>query len=355
MVDVYQYHCDGVWNDFDEATCKQINESRALQRAALLLTQGRYREGTSMHRLYVIMLDLGLQRNRKTGTCRNIRRQSADLQYFDPIPDFTSTAEKMQNLLVSVPLSELPDTYTECNICLAPFTGESGMGSEVSSELQIPPLGAVNQDDLPELGSAMKLPRCSGHYFHKECIMEWLSVKQQCPYCKEIYGQLTGNCPPGTMTITHLSEKLPGWTAQSILHINTKVSSGTWMMTWTMNHGYQCSEHPKPGKFYSGTSRSGFMPDTPDFRKVLRMLKIAWQRRLMFTIGFSLTRGVHDVITWNGIHIRTEWEDSWGFGWRKTISLTGTTADEYIACEDWLYNVTDELKTRGITEHDQVL
>ena len=32
---------------------------------------------------------------------------------------------------------------------------------------------------------AVKLPMCSGHYFHKPCIAQWIKLKDHCPYCKK--------------------------------------------------------------------------------------------------------------------------------------------------------------------------
>lgn len=35
-------------------------------------------------------------------------------------------------------------------------------------------------------------------------------------------------------------------------------------------------------------------------------MSVAWQRRLIFTIGRSNTTGREDVVTWNDIHHKTE-------------------------------------------------
>lgn len=40
--------------------------------------------------------------------------------------------------------------------------------------------------------------------------------------------------------------------------------------------------------------------------QVLNLLSIAWERRLIFTIGRSVTTGREDVVTWNGVEHRTE-------------------------------------------------
>ena len=65
------------------------------------------------------------------------------------------------------------------------------------------------------------------------------------------------------------------------------------------------SEHPNPGSLYYGTTRKAYLPDSPDGNKVLRLLQLAFERRVTFTIGMSLTTGKDDVITWNDIHHKT--------------------------------------------------
>jgi deltex-like protein len=72
--------------------------------------------------------------------------------------------------------------------------------------------------------------------------------------------------------------------------------------------GIQGAEHPNPGRPYYavGFPRVCYLPDTAKGRKVLHLLRIAFQRRLVFTVGRSVTTGREDVITWSGIHHKTE-------------------------------------------------
>lgn len=42
------------------------------------------------------------------------------------------------------------------------------------------------------------------------------------------------------------------------------------------------------------------------------MLKLAWERRLIFTIGRSSTSGMDNVIIWNDIHHKTSWNSNAG-------------------------------------------
>lgn len=63
--------------------------------------------------------------------------------------------------------------------------------------------------------------------------------------------------------------------------------------------------HPNPGKWYSGTHRTAYLPNTMEGFNILQMLKKAFDHRLVFTIGDSRTTGAIDVITWNDIHHKT--------------------------------------------------
>ena len=63
-------------------------------------------------------------------------------------------------------------------------------------------------------------------------------------------------------------------------------------------------EHPFPGKWYSRTQRTAYLPDTREGRTVLMLLKVAFDRRLIFTVDQSATTGQVGII-WNDIHHKT--------------------------------------------------
>ena len=64
-------------------------------------------------------------------------------------------------------------------------------------------------------------------------------------------------------------------------------------------------EHPEPGSPYKGIIRTAYLPDNEEGRKILELLRIAFDRKLIFTIGHSRTTGKEGVITWNDIHHKT--------------------------------------------------
>jgi len=65
-------------------------------------------------------------------------------------------------------------------------------------------------------------------------------------------------------------------------------------------------DHPNPGKRYTGTTRTAYLPDKPEGRQVLQLLKRAFEAKLIFTIGTSNTTGRENVVIWNDIHHKTK-------------------------------------------------
>ena len=72
--------------------------------------------------------------------------------------------------------------------------------------------------------------------------------------------------------------------------------------------------------------------------QILKLLMVAFRRKLMFTIGQSATTGESDTVTWNEIHHKTE------FG----SNVTGHGYPD----PNYLDNVTAELALKGVTEQD---
>lgn len=134
-----------------------------------------------------------------------------------------------------------------------------------------------------------------GHSFCAACIDEAFKHQKKCPLCFQVYGSLIGNQPPGKMIDSYQSTRLPGF-----------ASCGTIVISYIFESGIQGPNHPNPGKSYGGTRRTAYLPDNEEGRKVLRLLKKAFQQKLTFTIGRSSTLGTNNVITWNDIHHKTK-------------------------------------------------
>lgn len=141
----------------------------------------------------------------------------------------------------------------------------------------------------------IKLDKCSGHYFHKDCIE--LCHKQahlRCPICGIIYGIMTGDMPRGSMSLIKYPSSAVAWEAYpntDILEIHYIFKSGK-----------------KDDILYPGTTRVAYLPNNDEGIEVLRLLIIAFERRLTFTIGTSVTTGRANQVVWNGIHHKTALE-----------------------------------------------
>jgi deltex-like protein len=146
---------------------------------------------------------------------------------------------------------------------------------------------------LCDMTDKKTLPKC-GHSFCAGCIDEAFKHKKKCPICSTVYGLLKGNQPKGNMYGSFRSTSLPGF-----------ASCGTIVISYRFPGGTQGPEHPHPGKPYTGTNREALLPNNKEGNKVLRLLKKAFEQKLTFTIGRSVTTGRDDCVIWNDIHHKT--------------------------------------------------
>ena len=104
--------------------------------------------------------------------------------------------------------------------------------------------------------------------------------------------------PDGKMTISTTSEKLPGF---------EKNSNGTIVATYLFKNGIQGPEQPAPGHpFYAMYfPRLTYFPNNPRGKKIVEMVKMAFDRKLVFQIGRSQTTGHDNGVVWNGIPHKT--------------------------------------------------
>uniref|UniRef100_A0A8P4G9Q7 E3 ubiquitin-protein ligase n=1 Tax=Dicentrarchus labrax TaxID=13489 RepID=A0A8P4G9Q7_DICLA len=211
----------------------------------------------------------------------------------------------------------------DCTICMEPLGGPSGYKG--------PGVGPVSRAE-----SVGRLAQC-GHQYHFQCLVAMYNNGNkdgslQCPTCKAIYGVKTGNQPAGKMEYHVIPHSLPG-------HPDCK----TVRIIYNIPPGIQGPEHPNPGKPFTarGFPRHCYLPDSEKGRKVLRLLLVAWDRRLIFSVGTSSTTGESDTVIWNEVHHKTE------FG----SNLTGHGFPD----PGHLDNVLEELRAQGITEDDGLM
>lgn len=104
----------------------------------------------------------------------------------------------------------------------------------------------------------------------------------KCPYCQEVTGTQIGVCPDIQMKIRTTPTSCRGYEG-----------SNTIVITY-INNDY-------------GLKRHAYLPNIAEGREVLELLKTAWDRRLSFTIGDSVTTGRLNTIVWN-VHHKTSTE-----------------------------------------------
>ncbi|NXN35842.1 DTX2 ligase, partial [Rhinoptilus africanus] len=176
-----------------------------------------------------------------------------------------------------------------------------------------------------------RLTNCQ-HSFHMLCVLAMYSNGNkdgslQCPSCKTIYGEKTGIQPKGKMEVSTFPQSLPG-----------HKDCGTIQIVYHISRGIQGPEHPNPGMPYTarGFPRYCYLPDNEKGRKVLELLRVAWKRRLIFTVGTSSTTGESNTVVWNEIHHKTEMD----------TNLSGHGYPD----PNYLDNVLAELAAQGVTE-----
>jgi deltex-like protein len=166
----------------------------------------------------------------------------------------------------------------KCPICMCAF---------YMDEIKSLSIEEVSKLTEQEAYNVILLKKCSDHFFHVECLINLIGDKQsiKCPICNKVYGILIGDQPNGTMKCY----------VDKNLKCDGYERSTTIVIKYYFPHGTN----------YSGTSRVAYLPNTQEGREVLALFKIAWDRRLLFTVGTSVTTGKTNTTVWNGIHHKT--------------------------------------------------
>ena len=132
------------------------------------------------------------------------------------------------------------------------------------------------------------------NYICNKCFNKLVTPK--CPFCAQLFGILCGNQPTnGTMNVTCSNFTLPGFNdCNSTIKIDYNIPSGV-----------QGKDHPNPGVSYLGAQRTAYLPNNNEGKRALELLKRAFDQRLIFTVGRSVTTGQDNIVTWNDIHHKT--------------------------------------------------
>ncbi|KAG7218253.1 hypothetical protein INR49_020501 [Caranx melampygus] len=165
------------------------------------------------------------------------------------------------------------------------------------------------------------------HEFCEECLERAEKVSGSiCPVCKDVFGKIEGDQPEGTMSWRTSPLNLPGFSRH-----------GTIIIDYYIPSGIQTEKHPNPGKGFNGAQRTAYLPDNREGNDVLKLLRRAFEQKLIFTVGTSRTTGMDDQVTWNDIH-------------HKTSTQGGPQSFGY-PDPDYLSRVRDELKAKGINKN----
>lgn len=258
------YHQDG-WIPYNYSDCDQLSivSQNGLNRTVLCLGEGSP---------YLIDCINMRQVNLSTGGVRSIRKSNfVRPPQPPPAPTINNQISYDDVDVVINAASTMESNLSKCSVCLEYFNEECGF--------------------------ALKLQECSGHGFHHNCIRSALLVNGKCPLCGHFYLDKPGNQPDGQMNVdTYEPNAIP---------LEGFESYGTIIIRYDFPSGIQGANHPNPGTPYTGTYREAYLPDTPEGREVLGLLRRSFDMRHTFTVGTSVTTNRSNTVIWNGIHHKT--------------------------------------------------
>lgn len=143
-----------------------------------------------------------------------------------------------------------------------------------------------------------------GHCFHKSCIEDWFNSKGQfkkCPSCRKAITKEIGfqpEHPDSYMRCERYSQCLPG-----------HPEVGRLILTCCVPSGIQNATHPHPGRIYSGIRKKFLFPDNEEGRKLIELLRVAWEQKLLFRIEVTSKPNQNDHLVVNGFYLKTEWPE----------------------------------------------
>eukprot|EP01121_Diplochlamys_sp_Union-15-3_P007266 TRINITY_DN1834_c0_g1_i2.p1 TRINITY_DN1834_c0_g1~~TRINITY_DN1834_c0_g1_i2.p1 ORF type:complete len:322 (+),score=38.75 TRINITY_DN1834_c0_g1_i2:33-998(+) len=275
----WEYQNEGEWVLYDKRTIRLIE---GMCSKGLPFTTLNFGEWAKSKGGYLVDFTKMTSTQKETGKCTAIRRQ----------PPLKVRKSKVLEQLNTTSSSGFSDPGRSKLTIVSKLTQWKDITSSIEGNCTI---------CMDTLSSApiVQLSQCSDHYFHKNCIVHcYKNNFLICPNCGKTYGVRVGNQPKGTMNVTTLP---PG----SVPLSGYPNTVGTIQINYNFPNGKQGSGHPNPGESYEGTSRTCYLPDDEEGKEILRLLKIAWDRKLIFRIGTSVTTGKPNQVIWNGIHHKT--------------------------------------------------
>lgn len=117
----------------------------------------------------------------------------------------------------------------------------------------------------------------------------------KCLFCFGVSGIEIGTCPDGTMKTSKINTPCAGYENHKTMEIHYEVKDRKYSL-----------------------SRFAYLPANDEGDEVLKLLKIAWDRRLCFTIGTSVANGKTNVLVWNVEHKTSQQGGVQRFGFPDT-------------------------------------
>jgi deltex-like protein len=80
---------------------------------------------------------------------------------------------------------------------------------------------------------------------------------------------------------------------------------GSFLIIYRIEGGIQKCYHPKPGRHFDPTYREAYLPKNYEGYSLLKRLKFAFSRGMIFQVGKSISTGLENQIVWSSIPHRT--------------------------------------------------
>lgn len=216
---------------------------------------------------------------------KKIQSQLNMIKDFSTKMQLLSPSEIFIKLKNSIEFKEHNNESDNCPICMDTFY-DIELNLETENEKKFDEILLIDKQLKFEYNVIM-LDQCQDHYFHLECLINMKGEKDfiKCPICFNIYGVQTGEQPPGTM--------------MAYIDKNSKCASYEQFDTIVIYYNIPS------GKIYSGTRRVAYLPSNDKGWEILGLLKVCFDRKLIFKVGTSVTTGMSNTVVWSGIHHKT--------------------------------------------------
>lgn len=221
--------------------------------------------------------------------------------------EMRSSSDKMSDLVQLVEPDTI-DVEETCRICMCELWEKEYTKNPLSQ-----PKGT---DHLPVQTVACRDP----HMYHLGCIKQWIATKPVCPLCRNDLIVLTGYQP------MHTGATMRAFTSHDSLEGFPQC--GTITIVFTIPGGEQSMHCPMPFERFEDFVFETYLPNSDEGQHVHQMLQLAWNRRLLFRIGYNPRTKKMDHIVLNGLELKNhKFGGIQGNGFPDPYYLTGLKQD----------------------------